>query len=160
MGRYYYTNNSDFDGKFWFGVQSSDDPERVYGMRLSGGVSFTENFVDYDADEQDNERIMTELDKQFTLLGVPRDKRRYRFDSGEEVGAYVWDDLNEFFLQDEPKKHPNSATHEDIPYSFGDDERKWPISSAKVEAASRVDLGLRILNDIRIHGACHMTAEF
>lgn len=157
MGRYYYTNNNDFDGKFWFGVQSSDDPERVYGMKPS--ASYSESEVDFDADEQDNERIMTELDRQFSLLGVPKNERRYRFDSANEIGAYVWDDLRDKFLTKKPTR--DRAGRPNIPYGFGDSakDHMWPRSPEKVLAAARVDLGLRILNDIRIHGACHMTAE-
>ena len=152
MGRYYSTANNDFDGKFWFGVQPSDDPERVYGMRPSASYD-DESFVDYDADDNDSDKIMTELDKQFNYLGVPKDKRRYKFENSNETGAYVWDELTDYYLQDEEHKG-------EIPYSMGDDQRKWPISKERMLAASRVQLGLNILNDIRKHGECQMTAEF
>lgn len=149
MGRYYYTANNDFDGKFWFGVQSSDDPGQVYGMRENGG---DDTWIDYYADDNDTENIMNELDHQFSELGVPKNERRYRFENGNDVGRYVWEDLLGYFLCDKEKK-------DTIPYGMGDDQRMWPISHERVEAASRVDLGLRILNDIRLHGESNLGAE-
>lgn len=154
MGRYFYTANSDFDGKFWFGVQDSTDPGTVY--RMVGYQSCDEE-IEYQADEKDSERILRDLDKQYTKLGVEPKKRRYVFDNGNDISEFVWGDLEDYFLQDECKKHPDST--ESIPYDVGDGETKYPVSSERLLAAARVSLGLRILNDIRKHGECMLTAE-
>ena len=155
MGRYYYTANSDFDGKFWFGVQDSTDPGTAY--RMVGYQSCDEE-IEYQADERDSDRILRDLDKQYGKLGVKPENRRYTFDNGREISDFVWDDLECYFLQDKCRKHPDTV--ESIPYDMGLDEpTKWPVSHERLLAAARVDLGLRILNDIRKHGECMLTAE-
>lgn len=154
MGRYYSTANNDFDGKFWFGVQPSDDPERVFGMKPTGG---DESYTDYYLDDNDSQSVMNELDKQFSKMGVPQDKRRYRFENADEVAAYVWDELYEYYLTEKVTKDIHGQPN--IPWAVGD-KTMYPKSTDKVLAASRVSLGLRILNDLRKHGECQLNAEF
>lgn len=162
MGRYYSTENGEFNGKFWFGVQGSDEPGWVYGMAEEqgepdedGDECLTELW--YYADEDNVERIMNVLDRQYTILGVNKYKRRYNFDNGNEIADYVWGELQDMFLQDKQKRGAN--TIESTPYLMGPNEKKYAINEQRVRAASRVDLGLRILNDIRKHGECHLMAE-
>jgi hypothetical protein len=53
MGRYY---SGDIEGKFWFGVQSSDAADR-FGVEGS-----TPNYLEYYFDEENLEEIEDELD--------------------------------------------------------------------------------------------------
>jgi len=60
MGRYY---SGDIEGKFWFGIQASDDSE-FFGMEPS------HSFIDYYIDESDMDLIengiMTKINKFFS----------------------------------------------------------------------------------------------
>lgn len=154
MGRYYDTAYGDFNGKFWFGVQPSDDPEQVYGMRATCG---DDSFTDYEAGEEDAENIMNALDEQFKKLGVSKEKRRYRFENSNEVGAYVWDELPDYYLTETVTKGRDGMPN--IPWAMGE-RTMYPKTPEKVLAAARVNLGLNILNDIRKHGICQLNAEF
>ena len=59
MGRYY---NGDIDGKFWFGVQSSDDAS------FFGGEEIEPNYIEYRFDKEDDmEKVklgLTECEKE------------------------------------------------------------------------------------------------
>ena len=155
MGRYYCTSNGEFDGKFWFGLQGSDEPGWVFG--LAGDESEDGGEIDYYATDDDIERIMRVLDHQYSVLKVNKYRRRYNFDNGQQIGEYVWGELKGTFLCDKMKVGANRV--EQIPYSTDDGKHKYVISEQRVRAASRLDLGLRILNDIRKHGECNLAAE-
>lgn len=53
MGRYYY---GDIEGKFWFGVQSSDAPSR-----FSKDAECEVNYIEYRFDEHHLEEVQEEL---------------------------------------------------------------------------------------------------
>jgi len=53
MGRYY---NGDIEGKFWFGVQPSNAPERF------GGRIYEPSFIEYYFDDKDLPKLKEELD--------------------------------------------------------------------------------------------------
>lgn len=156
MGRYIYTANGDFDGKFWFGVQPSTDCEEIYGFE-------NEPQVDDDGDEcvsytdvwqDDEEAVRKALDKQFELAKIPKDKRKYEFEDSGEIAKYIWEDLLEYFMQETP------ANPKDIGYYISDDKTMYPKSNEQVLAMARVDLGLSALNDIRKHGECLWTIDY
>lgn len=155
MGRYISSANGDFDGKFWFGVQPSEDCEDIYGFSITEPDDNDDYEPTYaDAWQDDGERVRKALDEQFELAKIPKDKRRYDFDSTTEIGSYVWDELGDYFLQDTPAK-PN-----DTGYYMGDDRPTlYPKSDWQCLAMSRVELGLMALNDIRKHGECNWTID-
>ena len=49
MGRYY---NGDIEGKFWFGLQSSESPNR-----FGGSMELSFSFSDYDIESVEKEAI-------------------------------------------------------------------------------------------------------
>lgn len=145
MGRYYYDQDGR-EGKFWFAVQPSDDPGTVFHLNEEEG---DESTIDYEG--CDSEFIKKKLDEQYDILGVPKRERKYRI---RDEKKFVWEKLEKYFLVDK-RQNPN-----DIPYHMGDNEpRKYPKSDACVLAASRIELGLFILEAIHLHGHCFLTAE-
>lgn len=155
MGRYYYSANGDFDGKFWFGVQPSEDCEEVYGFSISEPDDNEEYEATYaDAWQDDDKRVREALDKQFDIVNVPKDKRRYEFDSTTEIGSYVWDELSDYFLQDTPAKKGDTGY-----YMGADKPTKYAKGDDIALAMARVELGLCALNDIRKHGECNWTID-
>lgn len=161
MGRYYYDQTGN-QGKFWFAVQPSDDPKTIYGMSEvepdddwdeDEADGYGENYIDYES--SNDERVKKQLDKQYDILGVPKDERKYECDDGN---AYVWDDLAKYFLTEQ--EPPEDEAYKVCGYHMGDDKpTMYPISSEKELAASRVVLGLFIYNSIKNNGSCFMTAE-
>lgn len=161
MGRYYYTDTGK-EGKFWFAVQPSDDPKTIYGMGemppddYEEDESYGEAYTDYES--SDDEYVKKQLDKQYDILGVPKDERKYEMDYND-IGTYVWDTLRKYYLTTEEPK-PDAQGHTECGYHMGDNEpTHYPISKEKELAASRVDLGLIIYNEIKKNGSCFMTAE-
>lgn len=156
MGRYISSANGDFDGKFWFGVQPSEDCEDIYGFTRTPiedeEGEDSESWADVWQD--DAERVRKALDEQFELAKIPKKERQYDFDSTTDIGNYVWDYLGEYFLQTTPAE-PN-----DTGYFMGDG-RPTLYSKDKEQtlAMARVELGLMALNDIRKHGECNWTID-
>ena len=156
MGRYINSANGDFDGKFWFGVQPSEDCEDIYGFTRTPiedeEGEDSESWADVWQD--DAERVRKALDEQFELAKIPKKERQYDFDSTTDIGNYVWDYLGEYFLQDTP------AIPKDTGYYMGDDKPTlYPKDKFQTLAMSRVELGLMALNDIRKHGECNWTID-
>lgn len=158
MGRYYQTATGR-EGKFWFAVQPSDDPQKIYGMdeveRDDDDEYDYGDTVDYYTDDKDY--VRNKLEEQYTILGVPPDRRRYEVDIR---AGYVWDELDDYFLTtQEPPRDQDG--YRPAGYYMGEGKpTKYPISKGKELAASRVQLGLIIYNDIIESGSCSMTAEF
>ena len=156
MGRYIYSANGDFDGKFWFGVQPSEDCEDIYGFTRTPiedeEGEDSESWADVWQD--DAERVRKALDEQFELAKIPKKERQYDFDSTTDIGNYVWDYLGEYFLQTTPAE-PN-----DTGYFMGDGRPTlYPKNKWQTLAMARVELGLMALNDIRKHGECNWTID-
>ena len=59
MGRYY---NGDIEGKFWFGVQSSDDADFF-------GVTGSPSYIEYYFDLEDKEKVKSGIEKCESNLG-------------------------------------------------------------------------------------------
>lgn len=159
MGRYYQNQHGE-EGKFWFAVQPSDDPQTVYGMDELDPAEmdseeddgYSESWLEYWAD--DEEFVRLKLNVQFGRLGVPVSERRYDFKDTQEIGKYVWTDLADYFLtKDKPKDERV------IPYAMEGEGTVYPISKGKELAASRIQLGLFILYTIKKYGDCSLTAE-
>lgn len=155
MGRYYH-NQFGEEGKFWFGVQPSDDPATVFGATYvtdeSDEDGFDEDYKDYDID--DDEYVAKKLNEQYDILGVPTEKRRFDVPL-DKRGSYIWDELFDYiFTYEKPEKYDG------IPYGdFKDGEHiTYYALSKEIElAASRISLGLFILDTIRRAGVCSMT---
>ena len=65
MGRFY---NGDIEGKFWFGVQSSQDAS------FFGGTQFEPNYIEYIFEECDLEDIRTGIKECLEELGGNKKK--------------------------------------------------------------------------------------
>ena len=154
MGRYYTCASGNYDGKFWFGVQPSDDPETIFGLRdvTDDDDAQCQNYADYEGADQ--AKVRRELRKLFDTLEVPREKRVFKFDNSGQIGVYVWDELRGYYMTNK-----KSDDDREIPYAFGE-ETLYPISREKELAASRIELGLCILNEMRTQGRCSINAEF
>lgn len=157
MGRYYH-NQFGEEGKFWFGVQPSDDPESVFGATdvtdESDEDGFDEDYKDYDID--DAEYVAKKLNEQYDILGVPTEKRRFDVDVGKR-GKYIWDELFDYIFTYEKPKDDRIIPYGD--FKNGEHITYYAMSREKELAASRIDLGLFILGTIKRHGVCSMTAE-
>lgn len=157
MGRY-YSNQFGEEGKFWFGVQPSDDPATVFGATdvtdESGEEGFDESYVDYDI--SDDEFVRKKIDEQYDILEVPKDKRRYEVPIGKRV-PYIWDELFDYIFTYEEPKDEHVVPYGDM--KAGKHITYYPLSKKKELAASRLDLGLFIYDTIKRDGTCQITAE-
>lgn len=135
MGRYYDTNN--FHGKFWFAVQPSFDPWDVFGMRehpcFDDDGQEIEGYTDFYLEKNDftYNFVKSKLDFLFNKVGVVKEDRKYYFDSNEQFDKYY-----DKYLQKYAEKE-----------------------KVDVLSLSRICLGLRIYNDLRLDGYCSMTAD-
>ena len=113
-----------------------------------------ESYIDYEG--RDKAKVRRELNKQFDILGVPKQQREYKFGSSSTIAKYVGDELREYFLTKDKDK---AAC--DIGWSMPDNETWYPITREKELAASRVELGLCILNEMITNeeGVCLLNAE-
>ena len=59
MGRYY---SGDIEGKFWFGIQSSNDADNF-------GVEGSCTYIDYFFDEENYDDVIKELERCVKYLG-------------------------------------------------------------------------------------------
>lgn len=157
IGRYYH-NQFGEEGKFWFAVQPSDDPETVFHATdvtdKSGDEGFDEGYADYDI--SDDEFVKRKLDELFDILEVPHNKRRYSISAKDRVN-YIWKDLFDYIFTYDKEKGVG-----DMPYgTFKGDKHitYYPLSKEKELAASRLDLGIFIYNTIKRDGSCQITAE-
>lgn len=128
MGRYY---NGDIEGKFWFGVQSSDDGE------FFGAVGSEPAYIDYYID--DMEAVTNGINKCLEFLGLNRKRlddffNSLKFGYNEEMIAKHWQ-----------KKHGIAITEKDIREMLA-----W---------YARLELGEKILNCMETQGDCRFQAE-
>ena len=156
MGRYYHNQDGE-EGKFWFGVQPSDDPVTVFGgtdVTDTDDEDYDEDYADFDID--DEEYVAKKLNEQYDILGVPTEKRRFDVDV-DKRSDYIWNELFDYiFSYEKPEKYDG------IPYGDFKDGKHityYALSREKELAASRVSLGLFILGTIKRHGSCFMTAN-
>jgi hypothetical protein len=77
MGRYYV---GDIEGKFWFGLQSSDAAGRF------GGEEREPQYIEYYFDEEHLEEVNEEIDRIIVTLG---DKKKIIEDFFENNESYV-----------------------------------------------------------------------
>ena len=128
MGRYY---SGDIEGKFWFGVQSSDDGE------FFGAIPHEPNYINYSVEEI--EPVEEGIKECHKSLGDNLKRLDDFFDSCEH--GYN----EEMIIKWYKNKYDETITESDI--------------SSMLEWYARLRLGNKILNCMKEHGQCHFEAE-
>lgn len=127
MGRYY---NGDIEGKFWFGVQSSDDAEHF------GAIEQEPAYINYYVDNlEDVEKGLKEARQK---LGV--DEQR----------------LNDFFSSIDSYNDEMIIKHYKDNYQIEITERDV---NNKLTLLARIDLGEKIHKVVKEQGYCSFSAE-
>lgn len=150
MGRYYNTDNGR-EGKFMFGVQSSDDPEYL-GMHEENP-----SYINYYADTQDVPEIKKKLDEQYDLLDVPKDKRIYYCKDYKEMDKFEDEFLHcKVFVtvKDGDERYKGQVGWYNGKEGYTDYE-----IPGKAICLARIRLALNILSDIKDTGSCSLEAE-
>lgn len=129
MGRYY---SGDIEGKFWFGVQSSDDPE-FFGMKEQD-----RQYIDYFIDEEDLDEIKDGLRCCLEKLRHDHAKLSKFF---EQTNGY-----NEQMIVDWYKNQ------------YGQEVGVQEVY-AKLEWYARYGLGKKIYRRVKEQGYCGIEAE-
>ena len=127
MGRYY---NGDIEGKFWFGVQSSDDAE------FFGAIGSEPNYIDYYVD--DIEAVTKGLNNCKNALG----------DNKQRLDAF-FNDLD-FYNDNKIIEYWKSK--------FNIDLTEREVRQMLVWYA-RLELGEKIFNCMQENQTCSFTAE-
>lgn len=157
MGRYYH-NQFGEEGKFWFAVQPSDDPETIFGatdVTDEDDEEYDPQYRDYDID--DEKFVAKKINEQYDIIGVPANKRRFDVDD-ESRTSYIWEDLFDYIWTYEKPEDSDTIPYGD--FKNGEHITYWAKDKNKELAASRVNLGLFILSTIKRDGTCQLTAEF
>lgn len=131
MGRYY---QGDIEGKFWFGVQSSDDANNFGGSEIELTDEETDDVyeLEYFFNKEDLESINEGIQTCITDLGEFKDK------------------LDEFF-EDSSGYNPEELTKH-----LGVDASKY---RGLMESYARLHLGEKIKKCVEEKGECNFTAE-
>lgn len=129
MGRYY---SGDIEGKFWFGVQSSDDA-------LNFGAEECEpNYIEYYVDNL--EAVEKGLKETREQLGI--DEQR----------------LNDFFEMRGPLGYNDEMLIKYYKNTFDLDITERDVNN-KLALLARLDLGEKIYKCVKEQGHCGFTAE-
>lgn len=129
MGRYY---SGDIEGKFWFGVQSSDAADRF------GVEGYSPSYIEYDFEAGDLEGVEDELESIKAELGENLERLDKFFDEND---SYNEEKLAKYF-----KKEFNLKLD------------SWDISDMLSEYADYY-LGIKIRDCLKEKGYCSFTAE-
>jgi hypothetical protein len=137
MGRYYW---GDIEGKFWFGVQSSDDAD------FFGGERTEPTAINYSYTEDDIKDIQDGITNCEAALGEYQTKLAVFFSpSGEGYAGYT-DAMLAKYLGIEMKEGTN-----------------WDARDGKInellEWYARLELGKQILKSVKDTGQCCFEAE-
>lgn len=135
MGRYY---EGDIEGKFWFGIQSSDDAD------FFGSPGFQPDYLEYYFDESNLEKIQLGLDMCLEKLG---DKKKLLDDFFEKKEGYTREELCEVLDVPVPKPGISIDAHKKSPYHF------------YLEWYARYDLGKKIFDRVKSDKFCSFRAE-
>lgn len=131
MGRYY---QGDIEGKFWFGVQSSDDANNFGGSEIELQDEDTEDIyeLEYFFAKEDLGTINEGIQTCITDLGVYKPK------------------LDEFFSAS------NSYNPDELAKQLGVGQAKY---RDLMESYARLHLGEKIKKCVEEKGECRFTAE-
>lgn len=155
MGRYY--GAGDHYMKFWFAVQPSDDPETVYGMKEDKDAYEEDEeccgYIEYATDN--GEYVRKQLDKQYDILNVKKEDRLYAAKTDKEIFDYFNKVIDKIIYTDK------KTNEEDWSYYMGEGKpTMYAVSDEYMLAASRVELGIVILSEIKDNGKCWLSAEY
>lgn len=131
MGRYY---QGDINGKFWFGVQSSDDANNFGGAEIELQDEETDDIMEleYFFTKEDLETIDEGIQTCITDLGEHKKG------------------LDEFF------ENCNGYNDDQVMKHLGIDKSKY---KALMESYARLRLGEKIKRCVKEKGECRFTAE-
>jgi len=135
MGRYY---EGDIEGKFWFGIQSSDDAD------FFGSVGFQPDHLEYYFDESHKEKIEHGLAQCLDHLGS---KKQALDDFFKAANGYTQEQMCE--VLDVPV--PNT--------SMSVEERKNSKYNYYLMWYARYELGKKILDRVKSDKFCSFRAE-
>lgn len=135
MGRYY---NGDIEGKFWFGIQSSDDAEFFGAIRkFSEESEEDESFIDYYLSSEELGSCQKGIERCKEILGLHLHILDEFFGI---VPYYNSEDIIKFYAGKEIV-----LTHKDL-----ENLLRW---------YARLELGQKILECLEEKGSCVFTAD-
>lgn len=135
MGRYY---EGDIEGKFWFGIQSSDDAD------FFGSAGFQPDYLEYYFDESNLEKIQQGLDMCLEQLG---DKKKVLDNFFKEGQGYTREEVCEVLNVPVPKPGISIEAHKKSKYHH------------YLEWYARYELGKKILDRVKSDKFCSFRAE-
>jgi len=135
MGRYY---EGDIEGKFWFGIQSSDDAD------FFGSAGFQPDYLEYYFDEANLEKIQQGLDICLEQLG---DKKKVLDDFFKPDQGYTREEVCEVLNVPVPKPGLSIEAHKKSKYHH------------YLEWYARYELGKKILDRVKSDKFCSFRAE-
>jgi hypothetical protein len=135
MGRYY---EGDIEGKFMFGIQSSDDAD------FFGSAGFQPDYLEYYFDESNLEKIQQGLDMCLEQLG---DKKQLLDDFFQEDQGYTREEVCEVLNVPVPKPGISIEAHKKSKYHH------------YLEWYARYELGKKILDRVKSDKFCSFRAE-
>ena len=144
MGRYYH---GDIEGKFWYGVQSSNDAEFF-------GVKDYPRWLNYYFLEESMEDIESGIQKCLEALGEYKDKldKFFEGDTTYYEGSTIYSTGDARYSKD--------CMADTL---FGKENAKDAIDSSRLENVlkwyARLKLGVKIRDCVKENGSCSFTAE-
>ena len=135
MGRYY---EGDIEGKFWFGIQSSDDAD------FFGSQGYQPEHLEYDFDIQHIPKIQQGLDICLEQLG---DKKKVLDDFFKADQGYTREEVCEVLNVPVPKPGLSIEAHKKSKYHH------------YLEWYARYELGKKILDRVKSDKFCSFRAE-
>ena len=131
MGRYY---SGDIDGKFWFGVQNSNDAD------FFGSTGYEPNYLEYSFEKEEHLESVKDGIAQCEKEIGNREEQWEQFCKDE-------DNYNDTIL----KKYWKEKYNEEL--------SNKPRKDLKLEWIARVRLGRKILKCLEEYGTCEFQAE-
>ena len=135
MGRYY---EGDIEGKFWFGIQSSDDAD------FFGSAGFQPDYLEYYFDEQHIPKIQEGLDECCQRLDWRKGLLDDFFKKNE---GYTREEICELLNVPVPKAGISIEAHKKSKYHY------------YLEWYARYELGKKILDRVKSDKFCSFRAE-
>lgn len=131
MGRYY---NGDIDGKFWFGVQSSDDAD------FFGSTGYEPNYLEYSFEKEEHLESVKDGIAQCEKEIGNREEQWEQFCKDED--GYNDEILKDYWLK-----------------TYNETLSDKPEKDLKLEWIARVQLGRKILKCLEENETCDFKAE-
>lgn len=153
MGRYYSTQN--YNGKFGFGCQPSNDPEEVFGMEdISDCDDETEALYWMEGTYANIDDVRAKLNELYDELKIKKEDRIYFIKNDMEV----WDMLEKY--ESKHFREFKKGIDKGIPYySHKFDDGMIEIRPGVQLARCRIDLGTKILTELVKNGECELWEE-